>query len=38
MRAIEIRKQNNILTIAFPPLANGIFGFDNNAAIDEIFY
>ena len=27
MRALEITNQSNLLTIAFPPDANGIFGF-----------
>ena len=27
MRALEIASQNYLLTIAFPPLGNGVFGF-----------
>ena len=27
MRALKIANQNNLLTIAFPPLGNGVFGF-----------
>ena len=27
MRALEITNENNLLTTAFPPLANGVFGF-----------
>ena len=27
MQALEIANQNNLLTIAFPPLGNGVFGF-----------
>ena len=30
MQALEITKQRNILTIAFPPLASGIFGFSTD--------
>ena len=44
MRALEIANQNNLLTIAFPPLRNGVFSFsiDLCATIilqnDEGFY
>ena len=27
MQALKIANQNNLLTIAFPPLGNGVFGF-----------
>ena len=27
MQALKIANQNNFLTIAFPPLGNGVFGF-----------
>ena len=27
MRALELAQQNNLLTIAFPPPGNGVFGF-----------
>ena len=30
MRALEIRNQNNLLAIAFPALANGVFGLSVN--------
>ena len=30
MRALELAKQNNRLTIAFPPLGNGVFGFSTD--------
>ena len=30
MRALELAKQNNLLTIAFPPLGNGVFGFSTD--------
>ena len=30
IRALEIANQNNLLTIAFPPLGNGIFGFSTD--------
>ena len=30
MRALELAKQNNILTIAFPPFGNGVFGFSTD--------
>ena len=27
MQALKIANQNNLLTLAFPPLGNGVFGF-----------
>ena len=30
MRALEITNQNNLLTIPFPALANGAFGFSTD--------
>ena len=30
MRALEIRNQNSLLAIAFPALANGVFGLSTN--------
>ena len=30
MRALELAKQNNLLTIAFTPLGNGVFGFSTD--------
>ena len=30
MRALELAQQNNLLTIAFPPLGNGVFGFSTD--------
>ena len=30
IQALEIANQNNLLTIAFPPLGNGIFGFSTD--------
>ena len=30
IRALELAKQNNLLTIAFPTLGNGVFGFSTN--------
>ena len=30
MRALEIANQNNLLTIAFPPLGNGVFDFSSD--------
>ena len=30
MQALKIANQNNLLTIAFPPLGNGVFGFSTD--------
>ena len=30
IKALEITNQNNLLTIAFPPFGNGVFGFSTD--------
>ena len=30
IKALKITNQNNLLTIAFPPLGNGVFGFSTD--------